>query len=123
MSNNQWQDVAVRFNGCINDRDIEGLATLMTDDHTFIDSGDNVVQGKSDALQAWEGFFDSFPDYQNVFEKVATRNETVTIIGHSTCSDKRLHGPAIWTAKIIKSKVAEWRVYDDTPDIRQKLGV
>ena len=37
---------ALRFNDRINQRDLEGLAELMTDDHTFIDNSGNVTKGK-----------------------------------------------------------------------------
>ena len=84
----------------------------MTDDHAFIDTGDNILRGKEKVLEAWKGFFDSFPDYRNILETVTFKDDTVTLIGRSTCSDQRLDGPAIWTAKIRDNKVAEWRAYD-----------
>jgi hypothetical protein len=39
------------------------------------------------------------------------------------CSDVRLDGPALWTAKARDSKLAEWRVYEDTPANRHMLGI
>ncbi len=65
-----------------------------------------------DLLEAWKGFFDSFPDYRNILESVTFKDDTVTLIGRSTCSDERLDGPAVWTAKMRANQVAEWRVYD-----------
>ena len=65
---------------------------------------------------------DSFPDYRNILETIASKDDTVLIIERSACSDKRLDRPAIWTAKLRDNKVAEWRVYDDTPEIRRQLG-
>src|SRR5689334_17541337 len=58
--------VAVAFNDSINGRDVDGLAGLMTDDHTFVDTEGGSVAGRRDCLDAWRGFFDSFPDYRNV---------------------------------------------------------
>lgn len=37
----------------------------MTDNHTFIDSDDNVLAGKGKVLKVWKGFFGAFPDYRN----------------------------------------------------------
>ena len=122
MSRDKRQCVAPRFNECINNRDVGGLAKLMTDDHAFIDTGNYALRGKEKVLEAWTVFFDSFPDYQNIFESVASEVDTVTMIGRSACSDHRLAGPAIWTAKISDNKVAEWRVYNDTLDTRRRLG-
>jgi hypothetical protein len=47
----------------------------------------------------------------------------VTMIGYSISSDERLEGEAIWTAIISDGKVAEWRVYEDTPENRQRLEI
>ena len=115
--------VAVAFNDSINHHDLAGLAVLMTDDHTFVDTEGGVVAGKRDCLDAWRGFFESFPDYRNVFTSFAVRGDLVTIVGHSVCADPRLAGPALWTATIRNSQVAEWRVHPDTPDIRANLDV
>jgi ketosteroid isomerase-like protein len=123
MTNDKRKTTALQFNECINSRDIHGLATLMTDDHTFIDSANHSLQGKEKAVEAWKGFFALFPDYRNVFEHIESRNDLVAIIGYSTCSEKQLDGPALWTAKLRGDKVAEWRVYKDTPENRKELSL
>jgi ketosteroid isomerase-like protein len=115
--------VAARFNGCINRRDVDSLAELMSDDHRFIDSEANTVTGKQACLDAWRGFFDSFPDYRNVFTSLTARNDVVSIVGYSECAEPSLAGPAIWTATIQGETVTEWRVYTDTPDTRTTLGI
>ncbi|UUU40000.1 nuclear transport factor 2 family protein [Streptomyces sp. NBC_00162] len=115
--------LVVRFNDCINGRDVEGLARLMSDDHTFIDSEGGVVSGKQECLDAWRGFFESFPGYRNVFDSLTAREDVVTVVGHSVCSEPSLAGPALWTARIRNGEVAEWRVYEDTPQVREQLAV
>jgi ketosteroid isomerase-like protein len=55
------KDVAVRFNECINRRDLGGLAELMTEDHAFTDTVGEIVAGKPACLDAWRGFFEQFP--------------------------------------------------------------
>lgn len=115
--------VAARFNGYINRRDVDGLATLMSDDHRFIDSEATTVSGKHACLDAWRGFFDSFPDYRNVFTSLTARDDVVSIVGYSQCAEPSLAGPAIWTATIQGETVTEWRVYPDTADTRAILGV
>jgi ketosteroid isomerase-like protein len=113
--------VAARFNACINDRDLAGLAKLMPDDHTFIDSAEVVTMGKPACLDAWRGFFEVFPDYRNVFSTLSARGNVVTIVGHSLCAEPSLAGPALWTATVRDGKVAEWRVFEDTPQARRLL--
>ena len=106
--------VVASFNDCIARRDFDGLSRLMTDDHVFIDAANKMVSGKARCVEAWRGFFRAFPDYRNHFERVTTTSVDAVIIGHSTCSDARLAGPALWTVKIAGEQVAEWRVYADT---------
>lgn len=115
--------VALQFNDCINNRDIKGLLDLMTDDHTFVDSGNNFFKGKTNCKIAWASFFDSFPDYKNIFEIVTSKDATVIIQGYSVCSYKRLEGRGIWTAKIADDKVMEWRIYLDTKENKMLLGI
>jgi uncharacterized protein (TIGR02246 family) len=103
--------VALRFNEKINERNLEGLAELMTDDHTFIDSDGAITKGKDVMKEGWRKFFKGYPDYRNVFTSVTVQNDVVVIVGYSTCSHKLLDGPNIWTAKVRDGRVSEWRVY------------
>ena len=116
--------VALQFNDCINARDLDGLTAFMTDDHTFIDSVNKEHRGKATMTKGWQEFFRRYPDYKNIFTTVCSRDNRVIMIGYSTCSNEpKLGGPALWTAIIENDLVAEWRVYDDTEDNRNKLGV
>jgi ketosteroid isomerase-like protein len=102
---------ALRFNERINQRDVEDLAELMTDDHTFIDNSGGITKGKLAMKESWRDFFKKYPDYQNIFTCVTTQDNVVVMVGHSTCSYKPLEGPNIWTAKVRRGLVSEWRVY------------
>lgn len=115
--------VMVQFNECINDQDIDRLASLMTDDHEFVDTEGGIVRGKAQCLEAWQGFFAHFPDYRNIFESVQTRDDMSIALGYSRCSDTRLDGPAIWTANARNGTIAEWRVYEDTSENRRLLSI
>jgi ketosteroid isomerase-like protein len=63
------------FNNCINRRDLDGLAALMTDDHRLIDPTGNTVSGRQACLKAWDGFFLAFPDYRNNFDQIFARGD------------------------------------------------
>lgn len=117
------KSIALAFNDCINRQDLEGLATLMTDHHVFIDAADKTISGKFRCIEAWRGFFASFPDYRNHFERVFAIGERVVLIGYSACSDPRLAGAGLWTTTIENARVAEWRVYEDTGENRKRLGI
>jgi hypothetical protein len=100
--------VALRFNEKINQRDLDGLVKLMTDDHIFIDNSGDV---DGNMKEGWEGFFKNFPDYRNIFTSVTVTDNVAVMIGYSTCSnERRLNGPSLWTAKIRGGRVSEWRV-------------
>jgi uncharacterized protein (TIGR02246 family) len=116
--------VAIAFNEAINSRDLEALAALMTDDHTFVDPAGTVVAGRDAVVAAWEGFFGSFPDYRNIWSEVTSEDHEVTAVGRSVCSNEpALDGPAIWTAMARDGKISEWRVHDDTSETRRRLGL
>lgn len=115
--------VVLQFNECINNRDLDGLASLMTENHTFIDSSDDVHSGKEMMVKGWREFFVSYPDYRNHFAIIESRGDLVRVIGHSTCSHDPLDGPALWSAKVVGAQVAEWRVYLDTGANRAKLDL
>ena len=123
MHNAKPQQLVVEFNEAINRQDLDALAALMTDDHTFIDSANKGVSGKDKVLEAWGKFFQAFPDYRNLFEHFVLKERRVTVLGKSICSDSRLQGPAIWTATVRANQIAEWRVYDDTPENQTLLGL
>jgi ketosteroid isomerase-like protein len=123
MTEDTIRRVVASFNECIGRRDIAGLSSLMTDDHVFVDGAGNIVSGKERCVAAWKGFFAAFPDYRNVFERTLVAGSEATMVGRSICSHERLAGPALWTAKVSGTRVAQWRVYEDTVENRARLGV
>lgn len=115
--------LVAQFNGGINTRSITALEALMSEGHTFVDTAGNRYDGKEIALKAWTAFFALFPDYQNVFEQVIDTEDKVVVIGRTTCSEKALEGPALWAITFDGDKIAEWRVYKDTPESRDEIIV
>jgi ketosteroid isomerase-like protein len=115
---------AIAFNDAINRRDLDALAGLITDDHRFVDSVDAVVAGRRAVLEAWSGFLAAYPDYRNEWSEVTPTGDGLIAVGRSVCpSEPALDGPAIWMARTEGDLVAEWRVHDDTPAIRARLGL
>ncbi len=96
----------------------------MTEDHTLIDTDNNVLSGRDGVLIAWRGFFEAFPDYRNVWKDLTVNAEMLIAVGHSTCAtEPELDGPTIWTATVRADSVSQWRVYTDTPENRAQLGL
>ncbi|MBU7018693.1 MAG: nuclear transport factor 2 family protein [Theionarchaea archaeon] len=115
--------VALLFNEHINNQNLENLVSLMTEDHTFISASEKVERGRKIMKEGWGEFFRLYPDYRNIFSRVQSKDDIVVMLGHSECSEEILDGPAIWTAVIKDGHVQEWRVYDDTEENREKLGI
>lgn len=65
----------------------------------------------------------SYTDYRNNFTHITVQGEKVVMIGFLECSYEPLDGPAILTATIRDELVAEWKIYQDTPENRIRLGV
>jgi len=113
--------IALQFNEYINNRDIKGLSSLMSEDHIFIDR-----QGDSygDMVNGWMEFFENFPTYKNIFTKVESRDNLVILIGYAKWSkDSLKEDHAIWTATIEDDLVVKWQIYSDTKENRKKLKI
>jgi len=113
MDSSKLMLTALSFNERINQQDLEGLAELMTDDHTLIVIANNkgeTTKGKNVVKEGWREFFKKYPDYRNTFTCVTIQGNVVAMVGYSTCSFKPLDGPNMWTAKIRGGRVSEWRV-------------
>ena len=106
--------IALQFNECINNQDIEGLARLMTEDHTFVDREGKAHQPKESMVRGWKEFFQTFPTYKNTFTRVESRDNLVVILGFAYWSETQPYDPVIWTATVVNDLVREWRVYVDT---------
>lgn len=112
------------FNECINDRNIEGLVELMTDDHTLICDGRVDTNDEDSSRAAWLTFFDMYPDYRNHFSRIESSDDFVVVVGKSACSnEKRLNGNALWSVRVRNDKVCEWQVYADTLENRERLRI
>jgi ketosteroid isomerase-like protein len=123
MNSKDPKFTALQFNEFINNQDIEGLSSLMTEDHTFIDREDEVHKGKETMTKGWRNFFNSFPEYRNTFTRVESRDGLVILIGYATWSKASAPDHAIWAARIEDDRLAEWRIYHDTEENRRRLEI
>lgn len=114
---------ALQFNEYINQQDIDGLTSLMTEKHQFIDRAGEIVKGKDAMTKGWIEFFDSFPEYLNTFLRVDSRDDLVILYGYAIWSTDSERDYAIWTATIENNLVAEWRIYEDSEENRRQLDL
>jgi ketosteroid isomerase-like protein len=123
-------EVARVFVSRINAHDVDGLCSLMTDDHAFVDALDNRVVGRSTMQGGWRAYFSMVPDYWVKIDTVLQEGSTVALFGraggsYSADSDspkQQWHVPAAWLAEVKDDRVAVWRVYTDNLPLRQLMG-
>lgn len=115
--------IVKQFNECINNKDLVGLTSLMTDDHTFIDREGTSTKTKVVNTRNWSKFFSMVPDYKNTFTRIELAQGKVIIIGYAFWSEGQPLDYVIWTAKISDNLIKEWRIYQDTEQNRHILNI
>jgi hypothetical protein len=114
------KSVALRFVEVINAGDSEELIKLQTEDFTLIDMGGDMYCGRN----GWQDYFSAYPKYKIHVQHVLMSGNGVAIIGKTTGS----HVPpeveereiVLWTAEIHNGLVAEWRIYSDIEEAKEK---
>ena len=115
-------DIILRFVEKINRHEPEGLVALMTEDHLFMDSAGNQVQGKEKMLSAWQGYFVMMPDYHIQVEKIFDSKDEVVLLGIARgtyavggrlLKENQWEIPAAWRGVVQNGLVKEWQVYAD----------
>jgi ketosteroid isomerase-like protein len=119
------EDIAYKFIEAINSHDVEALCELMTEDHTFIDSGGDVYKGVESMRQSWEGYFKMFPDYRIEAPQFVVSGDNVILLGKAsgTCSvdgtmkaENHWEIPGAWKAIVADDKIKHWQIFaDNTP--------
>jgi mannan endo-1,4-beta-mannosidase len=117
------QIIVEEFNHSINSRDIEGLSGLMSEDHTYIDRDGSTHGPKSSMVEGWTQFFAAFPDYRNTLESMVTEGSRVFVRGFAYWSEEEPFDPVIWSALVKGDQVAEWAIFEDTPENRKRFGL
>lgn len=123
MNSRDPKITALEFNEFITRHDPAGLASLMSDDYLFIDREGTEERTRDKASRGWEEFFRMFPKYRNVIARVESKDDTVILIGYAYWNENNTRDPAIWVANIKDDRVTEWRIYYDTVENWNKLGI
>jgi hypothetical protein len=109
--------------------DIDGLAALITDDHALQVFDEPPLAGRRANVEAWRGYFASFPEYVIYPHRLAERYGRVAILGHTTGShlglpdDEESSSTLLWLAVVVDGLVRSWSLVEDTADNRQEHGL
>jgi limonene-1,2-epoxide hydrolase len=115
-------DVVKAFVAAINRRSPSEISGLMTEDHTFVDSGGAIQSGRENMTAGWEVYFRMFPDYQIQVEDIMADKALVAVFGLASGTyngkrglvpENRIEMPAAWRAVVENGKVKLWQVYTD----------
>lgn len=110
------------FVGAINKGDVAELSGLMTEDHTFIDSGGTVESGRDTMTKGWQKYLQMFPDYKVEIESVLQEGDLVAAFGSASGTyngrrglvpENKIEMPAAWRAIVEDGKIKVWQVYAD----------
>ena len=102
--------------------DVEGLSGLMSEDHTFVDSGGGVSSGIDSMAKGWSEYFRMFPDYRITVDDIIQDGSLVAVFGSAFGTyngnrgpvlENRIEMPAAWRAIVENGKVKVWQVYAD----------
>jgi ketosteroid isomerase-like protein len=121
--------VAVRFVGHINRRDLDGVRRLLTADHRLEVFDEEPLVGRDANSEAWRGYFEAFPHYVIYPDRLAERDGTVAILGHTTGShlglpdDEERQLRLIWLVDIDDGAVARWKLIEDNETNRRRQGL
>ena len=119
----------VDFVHCVNHGDIDGLARLMTDDHTLRVFDEAPLVGREANVDAWRGYAQGFPDYTIYPERIAARDGQVAVLGRTTGSHLGLPDAEefqlslIWVAEVRDGLVRSWTLREDTPANRHAYAL
>jgi ketosteroid isomerase-like protein len=115
-------DVVKAFIAAINRRAPSEISGLMTEDHTFVDSGGSIQSGRENMTAGWEEYFRMFPDYKIQIESILGDKAFVAVFGSASgtyngkrglAPENRIEMPAAWKAVVENGKVKLWQVYAD----------
>ena len=113
MSDLSPRSTVLRFIGCVNTGDLEGIASLIAEDVKFTDIQGDVY---------WErgfmaNYLSEFPNYKIHVHHALQGGNGVAIIGKTSGShvapeveEKEI---LVWTAEIRAGLISEWRIYAD----------
>jgi ketosteroid isomerase-like protein len=112
-------ETILAFIDCINAHDVEGLAALMSDDHTFIDAHGNQVSGREKMIVGWRAYFEWFPVYSIEVTEAFDDGDKLALFGFAGGSFQGKQAeswrlPAAWKAIVKNDRVALWQVFADT---------
>jgi limonene-1,2-epoxide hydrolase len=113
-------EVAMAFVEAINSKDIDRIASLMTNDHRFIDGDGSEYKGRDRMTTGWREHLELIPNLTLSISQHFEDNETVVLLGWSSGTivhngelkqENSWRVPCAWRVVVEAEKVAIWQLY------------
>jgi ketosteroid isomerase-like protein len=113
MSGSSPVSIVRQFLGHVNEGDLEGIASLLSDHVKFTDIHGRVYREKDFMAE----YLSDFPDYRILVHHILQGGQGAAIVGRTAGS----HVPAeieeretlVWTAEVRDGLITEWRIYSE----------
>ncbi len=125
------EHTVLEFLDRINRHDADKLAELMTEDHVFIDSLGQSINGREKMRVGWRSYFEFCPDYWVAREQIFGKGDWVAVFGSAGGTiaaggalprENEWRSSAAWLAGVEESLVKQWRVYADNKSVYEILA-
>ncbi len=121
---------ALEFVHAINSHDVKRIAHLMTEDHVFIDSRGNKMNGSKQMSSGWVAYFKMCPDYKIDIEETIEKGNLVALFGRTSGTYILENIPdgiywectAAWKAVVENGKTKLWQVYADWSSFYEQIN-
>ncbi len=105
----------------INHKDVEGVVSLLSINHTFIDGEGEVKRDYERIANGWRDYLTTQKSYRIYIRQIFELEDSVAIIGHTTGSHLALSDEVefhsegvIWLAKVVENKISQWQIFRDS---------
>ena len=119
------EEVALKFVERINEQDADGLSRLMTEDFAFVDYEGESYKGRGVMRDGFDEYFTNFPQYKIHVKKICVSGSDIALIAGTTGShvppELEKDETLIFVAMVKNGLVAEWRIYTDLEDVKERL--
>jgi len=123
--------VAREFVAAINEHDTKWLATLMTEDHEFVDSLGERVRGRELMLHGWRRYFGMMPDLKLEIDQIIAEGSIVGLFGRASGTytiDGNLRQENAWRipiavrAHVDGDRVQKWQSFADNKPVYEIMA-
>ncbi|MFZ5981603.1 MAG: nuclear transport factor 2 family protein [Candidatus Zixiibacteriota bacterium] len=121
------EDIARQFVDAVNKHSVSAIYALMTEDHQFIDSSGEVLEGREPMKHGWRGYFAMVPDYLIKVTEIFHNGSTVVFLGTASGTFKKgvtlksenyWEIPAAWKVVVYGEQIRVWQIYCDSEPVR-----